>query len=367
MSTGVHSSGLNRRALVGSGALGLGRVLAGCLTPLAHMGRSDLTDVASADRSWVQVAVSPGGRIFVNFSRWFGPLSVAVAEVMPDGSLRPYPDAGFNGDAGPAGGRAISVQSVVMDPDGLSLWIVDAGNPQLAGPIPGGAKLVQVDLATNRIVRTLPLGADVAPAGSYLADLRIDARRRVGYLPDLALGAIAVVDMTGGRGRRVLESHVSTQAEDLTLIFDGKPWLYPDGSRPKTAATSIALSPDTATLYYKPLVGQTLYQFPTSALSNLAVDAGAAVSVAVAAHPSDAIAFGPDGALYLTAIDREAITRWRPGEASVTAVLEDPRLAWPVGLTFGPDGQAYTTIGRIHEGGSPRDRYRLYRFTPKGF
>lgn len=73
------------------------------------------------------------------------------------------------------------------------------------------------------------------------------------------------------------------------------------------------------------------------------------------------MSFGPDGWLYLTAVDRQAITRWRPG-SKLETVVEDPRLAWPVGLTFGPDGRGYVTVGRIHEGAKPTDRYRLWSF-----
>jgi sugar lactone lactonase YvrE len=233
----------------------------------------------------------------------------------------------------------------------------------LGGAITGGAKLVEVSLATNRIVRTLPLN-DVIGKGGYLADVRFHASRRIAVLPDLASGALAVVDLTSGGGRRVLEGHISTQAEDITLNFGGKPWLYADGSRPRTAATSLAFSPDGRTLYFKALIGRRLYSVPTSALMAGNREAASAVRPVVLAHPTDAIAFGSDGFLYMTAIDRSAITRWAPGAAQVETVVEDGRLAWPVGLTFGPRGHLYTTVGRIHEGATPSDRYRLFRFLP---
>lgn len=326
-----------------------------------------LTEIASTSRSWVQVAVSPAGRIFVNHSRWFGPLEMAVAEIAaPDGTLMAYPNAAFSGgaEALPASIRAVSVQSVVMDPGGQSLWIVDSGNPQLSGPVAGGAKLIEVDLRNDAIRRTILLGSETASPGSYLADLRIDARRNLGVMPDLALGALVVIDLASGRGRRILEGHPATSAEDLTLMFDGKPWLYADGSQPQTACTSLALSPDGATLYFKALIGRTLYALPTSMLTAPPEEVAEAVRVAIVAHPTDAIAFGPDGALYMTAIDCSAITRWRPKTDRIETVVSDPRLAWPVGLTFDSAGRGYTTVGRIHQGSAPTDRYRLFSFDP---
>lgn len=290
---------------------------------------------------------------------------MAVAEVDTAGRLVPFPNAAFSGGEASLApeARAVSVQSVVMDPSGQSLWIVDAGNPQLSGRVEGGAKLVQVDLASQTVRRTLVLGNDVAPAGSYLADVRIDASRGLAWLPDLALGAIAVVDLATGKGRRLLQGHTSTQAEDMVLQFNGKSWLYPDGSRPRTAVTSIALSPDGRHLYFKPLVGRRLYRAKADSLLSAGEKAPGVEHVADT-HPSDAMTFGPDGWLYLTAIDRQAITRWRPG-VGLQTVVSDRRLAWPVGLTFGPDGDAYTTVGRIHEGGQPTDAYRLFRFKPE--
>ena len=64
------------------------------------VGPDRLQEITAADRSWVQVAVAPDGRCFVNFSRWFGPLPVAVAQIHSDGRLLPYPDLAFSsGDA----------------------------------------------------------------------------------------------------------------------------------------------------------------------------------------------------------------------------------------------------------------------------
>jgi Major royal jelly protein len=351
------------RATPAGAALGTLGLTLGTEAQTGTAGPDRLQEIAAADRSWVQVAVAPDGRRFVNFSRWFGPLPLAVAEIRGDGGLLPYPDLAFSsGDASrDLRTRAVSVQSVVVGPGGRSLWIVDSGNPQLAGPVAGGAKLVEVDLATDKVVRTLVLGPDVAPSGSYLADVRIDAARGLAFLPDLAMGAIAVVDLDTGRGRRVLEGHPATAAEDMLLVFNGKPWLYPDGSRPRTAITSIAISPDGRDLYFKALVGRRLYCVSISALLGDSEASVRAVRHVADTHPSDAMNFGPDGWLYLTAVDRQAITRWRPGSMLET-VVADPRLAWPVGLAFGPDGRGYVTVGRIHEGARPADRYRLFNF-----
>lgn len=55
------------------------------------------------------------------------------------------------------------------------LWLLDAGMMAAAGaPVPGAAKLICMDIATRKVVATLPLGAVVEPTSS-LNDLRIRA------------------------------------------------------------------------------------------------------------------------------------------------------------------------------------------------
>ncbi len=68
-------------------------------------------------------------RIFVNFPQWGDPVEYTVAEVVDGKTLR-YPNADINhyveGD-NPAE-KLISVQSVVVDPTGRRLWILDTGS-----------------------------------------------------------------------------------------------------------------------------------------------------------------------------------------------------------------------------------------------
>lgn len=107
------------------------------------------------------VTVSQSGRIFVNYPRWDDPVAFTVAELV-GGREVPFPDANVNRlDLTRAGDTFVSVQSVVVDPRDR-LWIVNTGSINL-NPIvtPNALKLVCVDLATNKIVKTItfPLSA----------------------------------------------------------------------------------------------------------------------------------------------------------------------------------------------------------------
>ncbi len=118
--------------------------------------------------------------------RFTAQVPFTVGEVMPDGSVRPYPDAGTNRpDAKRPQASLFHVPNGVFDRDD-TLWLLDAALPEGKGaPVPGGAKLVQVDLATDRVVRVVPLEAGIVPTSS-LNDLRVGRRdgRPVAYVTD---------------------------------------------------------------------------------------------------------------------------------------------------------------------------------------
>ncbi len=80
-----------------------------------HVG-PELVLVARFEEQPTGVAVSRSGRVFVNFPRWRGEPETPVAEVLADGSTRPYPPDEK------ARGSLVSVQSVHVDAADR-LWI----------------------------------------------------------------------------------------------------------------------------------------------------------------------------------------------------------------------------------------------------
>src|SRR5436305_11274689 len=109
------------------------------------------------------VSVSKTGRLFVNYPRWSDSYRYAVVEIGKDGSAKPFPDEDWNvWDSKPssAGKHFVCVQSVVVD-DSDTLWVLDPAAPLLASVVPGGPKLVAIDLKTNRVSRVIDFGSDV--------------------------------------------------------------------------------------------------------------------------------------------------------------------------------------------------------------
>jgi sugar lactone lactonase YvrE len=115
-------------------------------------------------------------RIFVNFPKWADEVAFTVAEIR-EGRPVAYPDEAINRtNPNDLAAALVSVQSVVVDPADR-LWILDTGSPMFQPTQYGGPKLVCVDLASDRVIKTILFPQDVALPTTYLNDVRFDLRR----------------------------------------------------------------------------------------------------------------------------------------------------------------------------------------------
>jgi pimeloyl-ACP methyl ester carboxylesterase/sugar lactone lactonase YvrE len=355
-------------AVVAAAAIGIAQ---------AQTAASSLTQVAQFDHQVTGVAVTADGRRFVNFPRWTDDAPISVAEVMKDGSLKPYPDAKWNSwrnaraNELPVGDYFVCVQSVVADGHG-NLWVLDPGAPGNEKILEGAPKLMKIDLATNRVTKVIKVPLDVALQGTYLNDIRFSPDGKTGYITDSGTrGAIIVIDLETGKGFRALDGHGSTQVDkSVTVTTDGKPLVRPDGRQPVFAADGIALSNDGTTLYYQALTGKTLYSIDTALLREGVSETTRAAGVKTVAqtHVADGLWMSKAGTLYLTSPVNNGITRLVGDH--VEPVLTDKRLRWPDTFSEGPDGRIYVTASHIQDtnwfkpGAPPSIQTQLFSFPP---
>jgi sugar lactone lactonase YvrE len=299
------------------------------------------------------VTVSKGGRLFVNFPRWSDRYLNAVMEVRADGSAKPFPDEHWNRwDLKPenAGKQFVCVQSVVVD-DEDALWVLDPAAPMMASIVPGGPKLVRIDLKTNQVNRVIPFGADVIKPKSYLNDVRFDNQNHTAYITDSGVGGIVIVDLNSGKAHRALDTDRSVLAEPgVQIVVEGKS-LLAFGKPPQIHSDSIALSPDKQYLYYKALTGITLYRIKTDGLREEGappLKVSKAVETVAQLFPTDGFWMDSKGNLYLTDITHDAVSRRTP-EGKIEQIVVDHRLQWPDTLTEGPDGKIYVSASHINE------------------
>ena len=363
------------------------------------------------------VTVSHSHRIFVNFPRWGDEVPFTVAEIVggkavaypnaevndwPGGSL-PNPNAFMDEAANQT--HFVSVQSVVVDPADR-LWVLDTGAPLLKNVVPGGAKLVCVDLTTNRIVRTILLPPETAGTNSYMNDVRFDLRvgetgaqdpqtasgskpaanpnkpapdpshpvaeRSLGgatappgdihgtaYITDSSSegpNALIVVDLATGKSFRRLNQHESVVAQSGFLMFaEGQPVYKTEPRKPAEpvvfAADSIAISSDGRELYYCPINSTRLYSVSTEALRDRLKSDGqvaATVRVLTGKMPSDGMESDAAGNVYLTDPVTDSIHRFSPRTGLIETIAHDPRLLWPDTMSLADDGYLYVTANQLH-------------------
>jgi len=337
-----------------------------------------LTQVAGLQQQVTGVAVSKDGRMFVNFPRWEKDVPISVAEVMKDGSLRPYPDAGWNAWSNlkplSLGDHFVCVQSVTVDTQGF-LWVVDPAAPGNEFVKPGGVKLVKIDLHTNKVVQVIPFDEIAAPQGSYMNDVRVSPDGRYAYLTDSGQkGALLVVDVAAGKVRRVLDGDPRTQPEPgVVPHVDGHELRRPDHRIPFFAADGIALDAARKYVYWQALVGRTLYRIPTTSMISTtmsAADVAASVEKLGTTNVADGYWMDEQGYLFITDPTNNAV-RMRAPDGRMSVVARDARLRWPDSLAEGADGSIYVTASHIqdmaqfHEKGSTqKGPWTVFRIAP---
>jgi sugar lactone lactonase YvrE len=336
------------------------------VSQLRAEAEATLIEVAGSDRLWTGVAVSKQGRIFVTYPRWSADVPFSVGEISESGRVVPFPNEMWNAwDASSApADHLICVQSVHIDSDDF-LWVLDPASAYMRGVVPGGAKLLKIDLAANKVVKKILFDQTIAPPASYLNDIQVDTKREVGYITDSGLGALIVVDLKTGTGRRLLTGHHSTRSEDVVLTIGGSQWRV-GGRAPQVHADGLALDMRGEYLYYQALTGRNLYRIETRWLRDPAMsERQLAMQVETLGETgaADGIAFGPDGYLYLTAIEDNAINMFTsPG--MVKTIVRDPRLLWPDSFARGPNGYMYVTTSQIHLGSDAAGPYMIFKFKP---
>jgi sugar lactone lactonase YvrE len=309
------------------------------------------------------IAVSKGNRVFTNFPRWGDPVEYTVGEVK-DGKVVAYPSKELNDqEHGDASKVLIAVQSVVVD-ERDRLWCLDTASINFTPPKANGPKLVCIDLKTNQVVKTINFKPDVALPSTYLNDVRFDLKRGaegMAFITDSSMtgpNGIIVVDLASGDAWRRLNDHPSTKAEsNFAPVVEGQPLMSRIPGQPeayiKIGSDGIAISGDRKTLFYCPLAGRHLYSVSVEALADQKKgeqDVAATVKdLGDRGYASDGLETGPDGSLYLTDYEHNAIHVRDADGGNDRVFVSDPRMIWPDTMSAtGGDGSLYFTANQLN-------------------
>jgi len=248
------------------------------------------------------------------------------------------------------------VQSMEIDSKGW-MWILDVGRLNIFGTpdqiINGPASLVIYDLENHCTIRKYVFPEEVvASNASFLNDLVIDQKRGLAYISDTdGDGGIVVYDFFNNRSRYYTDpsNNKTTQFDPsaLPLTINGLNYTL------TTPEDGIALTPDTETLYYCPLISQKLYSVPAAIIRDFNLS-NAQIASHVKYHGikgySDGLAFSDNGKLYYGSLARNAMYEWDPSTplSSAKALVENKTTnQWQDTFAFDNKGNLYYTSNRL--------------------
>ncbi len=302
------------------------------------------------------VAVSQEGRIFTNlpYSSYSSDThSNSILEILPDGTQIAFPDASWNEkpiNFSKVGHQFINVQSLTIDAKN-DLWILDTGSPQRKGVIEGGARLIQIDLVTNKVQKTVSIDNTILSEKSYLNDLRVDKNQSFVYITDSVDGGVIVVNLVSGKQRRVLQhTNLQNVVGQKAIVIEG---IILDKASDFLATDGIAYDPINEVVYYqyRPFSGSTaLMKIDAKYLNDFTLSSEQIrdrTTVVGNTVITDGIKF-KDGSLYLTDLERNAISKYDLETNRLTTVISNSEISWPDSIDFDAEGRVYFSTAQFH-------------------
>jgi sugar lactone lactonase YvrE len=319
------------------------------------------------------ITITPDGRIIISLHQFYMP-EFRVVEVLPGAGTRPFPNDRWSRDVGPDGIGLGSILGLRSDPEGV-VWMLDNGS------VP--PKIVAWDTRVDALHRVIYLPAPVTIPGSFHNDLAVDPLHGAIYIADIAAApddaALVVVDLRTGFARRLLQGHVSTAAEDVSMRVEGQTLRARRGEvieEPRVGINPITIDVAYAWVYYGAMHGTALYRVHTHDLLDTNLSPGA-LAARVERYgdkpPSDGISMDAAGNVYVTDTGASGIGLVGPDGSYRLLFRDEERLSWPDGISAGPDGFMYVTVNKLHRTAAlnagvneSQPPYYVIRFRPLG-
>ncbi len=300
------------------------------------------------------------GSAFVSVPRWINPAVPATLNRLSakgtngPAALTAFPSARWNAADGAPTQTLRNVLGFYVDNTNNWLWALDMGFVAGEAEAPeGGQKIVIFDLTTGEPVRAVVLDTVADRKGSFLNDIAVDEKARVAYISDSGFRSapdnktgIIVYDFKNDSARRLLNQDPSVQIKkDIRVTSHGEAvW---EGQPILIGINGIALSKDGGTLYWTVTTGDALHAVSTEKLKDASVtaaDLSASVkTVARLDFGTDGIMVTDDGAVLITDVAHNGITRVDPATGVTRLTVAGEGVFWPDTVTRGEGNYGYFT------------------------
>lgn len=317
---------------------------------VASANSSTFDIISNLDQGPGNVTVMANGRIIMSMHQFYAP-KYSVMEYK-NNALLPFPNQELTDVDSLSTLKLDSVLGIRSDANGI-VWMLDNG--MRSGVTP---KLVGWATKTNSLHQVIYLPAPVTPQDTFVNDFVVDTRHHHIFISDPAGGANAAliaINLKTGNARRVLQGHVGVIPESVDLLIENVPIQVKDKSgkllRPHIGVNPITEDLNNEWVYFGPMHGYSLYRIKAEDLANENLDAtalGNRVERYSDKPISDGMTIDKDNNIYLGELAANAIGVIS-ADRKYHRLAQCPNLSWVDSFSFGPAGQLYAVVNRLHQ------------------
>ena len=308
------------------------------------LGKEQVYEFFSYEEPIGNIAATPdtaNTRVFFTIHPESRPEHYKLCEIIA-GKAVPYPTEG---------------QSLYITPLGLfadrqnRLWVIDHGNHGF-----DGARLLAFDLSTDKLVLYYKFSREVAELGSFFNDLSVTSDGKFVFIADVSFfgkkPSLVVFDVEKQEARSLLDGHPSVTSQGYVPVTPTKKMRFFGGLVDlMPGIDGLDVDPTDTYVYYAAMSHSMLYRIPVTACTDFSQtpETVAAQVEEVSRKPlSDGIRVGPDGWVYITDVEHQSVDWVDPAVGGKPKnLLQDSRIRWADGLSFGGDGFCYLADSAI--------------------